>query len=123
MTVLKIPREDREVGPVGEALDRVLHTVGVDDPDHAEAREAHVGKDGEVLVLPELVEDDEVGQHQQEHVRGVGHLPVQHRVLVIWSGTWRLPGGFPGLDHEAAVREVGGEALGERGLAGPRGRR
>ena len=114
-------REDREVGPVGEALDCVLHAVGVDDPDHAEAREAHVGKDVEVLVLPELVEDDEVGPHEQEHVRGVGHAPVQHRVLGDLVGHLKLAGGFHGLDHEAAVREVGGEALGKRGLAGTRG--
>ena len=51
------------------------------DADHAEACEAHVGKDGEVLGLPEFVEDDEVGADEQEHVGGVCHAAVEHRVL------------------------------------------
>ena len=69
--------------------------------------------------FPEFVEGGEVGPDQQEHVRGVGHAAVKHRVLRDLVGHLELPGGLHGLDHEAAVREVGGEALGERGLAGP----
>ena len=105
-------REDREVHAVAEALDRVLHAVCVDDPDHADAREAHVGKDSEVLGLPEFIEDDEVRAHEQEHVGGVGHAAVEHRVLGDLVGHLQFAGGFHGLDHVAAVGEEGCERSG-----------
>ncbi len=87
-------------------------------PTMPSAREAHVGKDIEVLVLPEFIEDDEVGPDEQEHVSGVGHAAVERGVLGDLVRYLEFAGGFHGLDHKAAVGEEGGDALGERGLSG-----
>ena len=100
--VLMICGEDREVDPVGEPLDGVPDAVCVDDPDHAEAGEPHVAKDGEVLGLPEFVEDDEVGPDEQEDVGGVCHAPVEHRVLGDLVRDLEFAGSLHGLDDEAA---------------------
>ena len=114
-------REDREVHAVGEALDCILHAVCVDDADHADTGEAHVGKDIEVLVLPEFVEDHKIRPDQQEHVSGIGHAAVQRRVLGDVVRHLQFAGGLHGLDHEAAVGKEGCHVLGERGLSRPGG--
>ena len=93
-------REDGEVHPVGEALDCIPDAVCMDDPDHAEAGESHVGKDSEVLGLPELVKDDEVRPDKQEHVGGVRHAAVEHGVLGDLVRHLEFAGSLHGLDDE-----------------------